>query len=137
MENRTIFLAYLSVWCAYVLAVHIWGHRKRLNVAGVIVSHALPSAVAIVMAYVFLIAGGASVAQFVAGSETGMDLWSLWFHLWPVLLFGSVVSGVITLVWTIVACAKTPQRKWMPITIAAVVMSVFAFFTVAANFPDA
>ena len=137
MENRSIFLAYLVVWCAYVLTVHIWGHRKRLHLAGVIFSHALPTIVSIVMTYVFLIAGGATVAQFVAGSKTGMDLWSLWFHLWPILLFGSAASGIISLVWTIVACVKKPQRKWIPITIAAVMMSLFAFFTVGANFPDA
>ena len=137
MENRTIFIAYLIVWCAYVLVIHIWGRWKRLRLVGVIVSHALPSTVAIVMSYVFLIAGGVTVAQFVAGSKSGMDLWSLWSQLWPVLLFGSAVSGVISLVWTIVMCVKKPQRKWIPITIAAVIMSVFAFFTVGTNFPDA
>ena len=103
MENRTIFIVYLVTWCAYLFTAHIWAHRKKLHLAGVLASHAVPSAVALVMTYVFLIAGGATVAQFVAGSESGMDLWSLWFHLWPVLLFGSAVSGVISLMWMIVA----------------------------------
>ncbi|AQT67832.1 hypothetical protein STSP2_00983 [Anaerohalosphaera lusitana] len=137
MENRTIFLAYLVVWCPYVLAVHFWAHRKRLNLGGVIVSHALPSVVAIVMTYIFLIAGGATVAQFVAGSETGKNLWYLWGFLWPILLFGSATSAFISLVWTIVSCITQSHRKWVFINIAAVMMSVFAFFTVAANFPDA
>lgn len=137
MENRTILIVYLVTWCAYVIAAHLWAQRKRLHLGAIMASHAVPSAVALTMTYVFMIAGGATVAQFVAGSESGMDLWSLWFHLWPVLLLGSAASGVISLVWTIVACVKTSQRKWIPITVAAVVMSVFAFFTVGANFPDA
>jgi hypothetical protein len=137
MENRTIFAAYLVVWCAYIVAAHIWGRRRQLHIAGVIASHAAPTGVAIVMTYVFLIAGGATVAQFVAGSESGMALWSLWFHLWPVLLFATAASGMFSLVWTIMACVKHSQRKWIPITIAAVLMSVFAFLTVGANFPDA
>ncbi len=137
MENKTIFIVYLVTWCAYLVTAHIWARRKKLHLAGVLASHAVPSAVALVMTYVFLIAGGVTVAQIVAGSETGMDLWDLWFYLWPVLLFGSAASGVISLVWTIVACIEKPQRKWIPITIAAVMMSVFAFFTVGVNYPDA
>ena len=137
MENRTIFLAYLVSWFAYLLTAHIWARRKRLHLAGVLASHAAPSAVALVMTYVFLIAGGATVAQFVAGSESGMDLWSLWSDLWPVLLFATAASGFINLVWTIIVCVKKSQRKWIPITAAAVIMSAFAFSTVAANFPDA
>ena len=89
------------------------------------------------MTYVFLIAGGATVAQFVAGSESGMDLWSLWSDLWPVLLFATAASGFINLVWMIIVCVKKSQRRWISITVAAVIMSAFAFFTVAANFPDA
>jgi len=137
MENRTIFIAYLITWCAYVVATHAWVHRKRLSVAGVVVAHTVPAVVALTMTYVFLIAGGTTVAQFVAGSEAGMNMWSLWFHLWPILLIGSAVSAVVSVVWTIVACVKKPLRRWLPITLATVVMSVFAFMTVAANFPDA
>lgn len=66
-----------------------------------------------------------------------MNLWSLWLHLWPILLIVTAASGVISLVWTIVVCVKKSQKIWIPISIAAMVMSVFAFFTVAYNFPDA
>jgi hypothetical protein len=137
MESRTIFLAYLVVWCAYALAAHTWGWQKRLRLAGVIASHAAPSAVAVTMTYIFLLAGGSTVAQFVAGSEAGMDLWSLWFRLWPILLLVSAASGVMSLVWTIIVCVNNSRRRWTPVTIAGVIMSVFAFLTVAANFPDA
>lgn len=137
MENRTIFFAYLAGWCTYLAAAYVWGHRRRLHLGVVFVSHIVPSAVAIIMIYVFLIGGGATVAQFVAGSESGMAMWSLWFHLWPILLMATGASGFVNLVWTIIACVRKTQRKWIPISTAAVLMSAFAFFTVGVNFPDA
>jgi len=137
MENETLFIAFLVTWTVCVSASHIWAWRKGLPVAGVITSHAAPSAVVAVMTYVFLIGGGATVAQFVAGSESGMDLWSLWFHLWPVLLFITGASAFGSFVWTIIACVKKPHRKWIPVAIASLLMSAFAFVTVGANFPDA
>lgn len=137
MENRTILFAYLACWCVYLIAGYVWGHCRRLHLGAVTVSHLVPSAVAIIMIYVFLIGRGATVAQFVAGSESGMNMWSLWFGLWPILLIATAASGFINLVLTIVACVKKSQRKWIPATFAALLMSVFAFFTVGANFPDA
>jgi hypothetical protein len=100
-------------------------------------AHSVPTVVTLTMTYVFLIAGGTTVAQFAAGSEAGMDMWSLWFFLWPILFFGSAVSAVVAVIWTIVACVKKSLRRWLPITMAAVAMSLFAFLTVATNFPDA
>jgi len=137
MENRTIFIAYLITWCAYVIATHAWAYRKRLLTTGVVAAHTVPTVTALTMTYVFLIAGGATTAQLVAVSEAGMGIWSLWFHLWPILLIGSAVSAVVSVIWTIVACVKKPLRSWLPISLATVVMSTFAFLMVVANFPDA
>lgn len=89
------------------------------------------------MTYVFVIGGGATVAQYVAGAESGMNLWSLWFNLWPFLLFATALSAFCSLVWMITACVKQAQRKWIPVSIAAVLLSVIALVTVGANFPDA
>jgi hypothetical protein len=137
MENRILFFAYLTTCAGYLLVVHIWAGKKRLPLAGVLVSHAVPSVVAFVMTYVFLIAGGATVAQFVAGSESGMHLWSLWFRLWPILLFATAASAIINFMWAIIACLKKSQRRWIPVSLAAVVMAVFALVAVGVNFPDA
>ena len=136
MENRTLFYSFLLAWLGYMLVAHVWAHRTRVPFLAVTASHAASSAVALVMTYVFVIARGATVAQLVAGSESGMDLWRLWFHVWPFLLFFSGLSAFSGLVWTI-ACLKKPKRKLLPVAIGSVVMSVFAFFTVGANFPDA
>jgi len=137
MENRTIFIAYLITWCAYLVVTHAWAHRKRLPAARVVAAHTVPTVVTLTMTYVFLIAGGATTAQFVAASEAGMNMWFLWCLLWPILLLGSAVSAVVGVIWTIVACVKKPLRRWLPIAVAATVMSVFACLTVGANFPDA
>jgi len=137
MENKSLFLTFLFTWVVFLLITHIWSHRKGLPLAVATLSHIISSIVAIVMTYVFLIAGGATVAQFVSGSDSGMELWRLWFHLWPILLFSAAASAIIGLIWTIIACIKKTQRRFVPTAIGTTAMSTFAFFTVALNFPDA
>jgi len=137
MENRTIFLVYLTTWCGYLIAVHGLAYRRRLGLGVVSASHFAPTTVALAMGYIFLIRRGVTVAQFAAGSEPGMDLWSLWVHLWPLLLLLTAASALAQLIWTIAACFQKAQRKWIPLAIAGFLMSVFAFLTVGANFPDA
>lgn len=137
MENEALLILYLMTWCAYVPGAHVWAHRKRLHHVAIIASYAVPSVVAITMTYVFLIKGGATVAQFAAGSRTSMDLWSLWVDLWPVLLLATAASGAVSVVWMILASANHSLRKWMPVSVAAVLLSAFAFLTVFANFPTA
>jgi hypothetical protein len=137
MENRTLVYTFLVTWAGYFLVAHVWAWRKRIPIGTVIASHAVSSAVAGVMTYVFVIAGGATVAQFVSESESGMDLWRLWVHLWPVLLLSAALSAAVGLVWTIIACVKSSQRRLLPLAIGSFGLSVIAFFTVGANFPDA
>ena len=94
MENRNLLIAFLVVWAAYLFVVHIWAWRKQLPVARIIASHVVPSAVAISMTYIFIISGGSTIAQFVAGSESGMNLWRLWLYLWPVFSIATATSVV-------------------------------------------
>jgi hypothetical protein len=61
MENRALLIAFLVVWLPYLYALHTWA-RGKLPVTRVIASHAVPSAVAISMTYIFLISGGSSIA---------------------------------------------------------------------------
>jgi len=137
MENSTIFFAYLATWLGYLIAAFVFARRKKLHWGIVSMSHVAPSAVAALMIYVFLIKGGATVAQFVAGSESGMDMWFLWCDMWPCLLLLTAASALVHLVWAIIACVKKTQRKWIPIAVATLLMSVFAYYTVLTNFPDA
>lgn len=137
MENRTIFLIYLASWVLYLITLYVFGRRKRLRMSIVAVSQFAATAVAILMICIFLVGGGATVAQFAAGSESRMNMWSLWVDLWPVLLILTGSSALTHLAWTLIACVIKSKRKWAPVAIAGLLMSVFAFFTVVANFPTA
>ena len=122
MQNGIIFFAYLTCWVVYLIAAYVWGHRKQFSLSLVSVSHFVPSAVAVSMIYVFLICRGTT-------------MWSSWFILSIILALATVVSAFINLVLTIVWSVKKSRRTWVPVTFVALLMSVFAFMTVADNFP--
>jgi hypothetical protein len=130
MENRTLFIAYLVVWLPYVVGLHAYAYWRRLGQGVVTLSHAAPSIVAIMMAYIFLLGHGATVRQFVAGSEHGMDLWSLWVGLWPLLLLATFGAGVAQAVWMIVVSMKHGSRTWIPVALTGTAMCAFSFLTV-------
>lgn len=137
MENRTLFIAYLLVWLPYVVGLHAYAHWQRLAHGSVTLSHAAPSLVAITMAYIFLLGHGATVRQFVAGSEGGMELWWLWVGLWPLLLLATFGAGIAQTVCLIVVSVKRGLRTWIPVTLTGTAMCAFSFLTVMSNFPDA
>lgn len=137
MENEALFLAYLLTWPPYVLGIHAYARWKRISHAAAALSHAAPSLVAISMAYIFLIGHGATVRQFVASSDRGMGLWSLWVMLWPLLLHATFGAGALQAVLTLVAVFKRGWRKWILFSSSGTAMAAFAFMTVAQNFPDA
>ena len=137
MENSTILFAYLLTWCGYLAAVYALCRGRHLHCGIVSVSHLVPSAIAILMIGIFLVGPGATVAQFAAGSGSAMKMWRLWLHLWPLLLFAAGASALVHLVWTGIACLLANYRKWVPVSSSGLLMSVFGFFTVITNFPDA
>ena len=137
MENRSLFVVYLVVWLLYVVGIHGYAWWKSLGQAVVGLSHAAPSVVAISMTCIFLIGHGATVAQFVAHSERGMELWSLWVSLWPLLLLATFAAGIAQAIWIIAASVKREWRGWIPVALSGTAMSLFSFVTVASNFPDA
>ncbi len=69
-----MFLAYLVVWLPYLVGLHAYAWWRHLRQGVVALSHAAPSVVAILMTYIFLIGHGATVRQFTAGSERGMEV---------------------------------------------------------------
>ena len=137
MENRSLFITYLVTWLLYVAGIHGYALWRRISHVAVALSHAAPSLVAISMTYIFLIGHGATVRQYVAYSARGMDLWSLWVTLWPVLLLATFGVGVAQAVWTIVVSVNRDRRIWIPVAVLGTGMCVFSFVTVMANFPDA
>jgi len=137
MENRTIFLAYLVVWGVYVVALYAYSVIRKKSLFVTTISHIVPTAVALEMAYIFLICRGSTIRQLVAGSERGIDLWSLWVNSWGWILLGTLIWALAHLVWLIVAGIRAKARTWAPVAAAGLAMATFAFFTAALNFPDA
>ena len=137
MENRPVFLAYLVVWGAYVIALYAYSIVRRKSLILTTISHVVPTAVALEMAYIFLIRGGGTVRQLSAGSGTGMDMWSLWVTSWLWILKATLAWAVVHLVWLAVAAIRAKTRAWVPVAAAGLIMAAFAFYTAAANFPDA
>lgn len=97
----------------------------------------VPVTVAATMTYLFLIVGGATTVQFNTGSPSRMNVWSTWVDLWPVFLFMTAVSGLGSLIWLIVCAFKKTMRPSIPASMASILLSVLAFFTVATYFPTA
>ncbi|MEM6391822.1 MAG: hypothetical protein AAF797_03530 [Planctomycetota bacterium] len=137
MQNVPILIVYLAGWLLYMLGIYLYTHLRRVSLIITTLSHAVPTATALSMTYIFLIGGGSNVAQFAAGSDRRMDLWSLWFDLVTPLLLAGLASGLLHFVWTVAAAARAELRRHLPIAIAGLVMSVFSLFVVASHLPDA
>ncbi len=84
---------------------------------------------------VFVFGGSSNVAQL--AGESGFDLWSLWFHAWPFLLFSNPASAVIAAI----AVAPPPYHPryvaaWA-LPVAALIAAVAAAYLTVVYFPDA
>lgn len=66
--------------------------RQRAALFFSAAASALPLVTLILFFRVFLIGGSSNIAQH--AGESGLDLWSLWFHAWPLLFFGNPSSFV-------------------------------------------
>lgn len=137
MQDRSIFLAFLTCWGLYLVAVYGYSLFRQASLIAATASHIVPTATAMMMIRIFIVGHGSTIAQFVAGSDKGRELWSLWFHLWPWLLLISFLSAMVLLTCTAVVICRSELRKYIPVTVGGALMSGFCFFTVAANFPDA
>jgi hypothetical protein len=138
MENKNILVVYLIAWLVYLLGINAYSLCRHMNMMVTTISHFVPL-VATTMSYIFLVLQGNTVAQFAFSSSNrqNMDLWSLWFRLWPLLLLLSFIAGIVHCAWIIRICFKTSFHRWLPVSITSVLMCLFAFFTVLLNFPDA
>jgi hypothetical protein len=90
------------VFCGVaLLQTPVSGGQKRIRalvVSGI--ASLLPLITLMLFLRVFVIGGSSNVAQ-IAG-ESGMDLWSLWFGVWPLLFVGNpaaFLAAVVALFW--------------------------------------
>src|SRR5262249_1354027 len=103
--------------------------RKRLGslvVSGV--ASVLPVVTLVLFLRVFVIGGSSNVAQL--AGESGFDLWSLWFHAWPLLFVGNPLAFLVTVVAALLP--PYPPGRWQSFAsrICAVVAAGFAWYTV-------
>ena len=100
-----------------------------------VVASVLPLVTLLLFLRVFVIGGSSNVAQL--AGESGLDLWSLWFHAWPLLFFGNPVAFMVALVAALLP--PYPPRRWQSFAsrACAVVAASFAWYTVVTFFPDA
>jgi hypothetical protein len=137
MENRSIFIAFLVAWALYVPTIHVASARMRIRLSVSTLSHLVPTIIALGMICIFLIGHGATVRQFVAGSERGVDLWMIWVRLWPLFLLAAFISAILHVMATFAVATTPAARRYLVVTIAGFLMAVFAFAAVYENFPDA
>jgi hypothetical protein len=111
------------------------GHKRlgSLIVSGV--ASAPPFVTLVLFLRVFVFGGSSNVAQL--AGESGLDLWRLWFHAWPLLFFGNPLAFLVALAVAILP--PYPPGRWQSFAsrVCAVVAAGFAWYMVVTFFPDA
>lgn len=111
------------------------GQRRigALSLSGV--ASVVPLVTLLLFLGVFVIGGSSNVAQF--AGESGLGLWSLWFHAWPLLFFGNPPAFLATV--TAVLLPPYPPNHWESFAsrVCAVVAAGFAWYAAVTFFPDA
>jgi hypothetical protein len=111
------------------------GHKRLGTLVASGVASVLPLITLLLFLRVFVIGGSSNVAQL--AGESGLDLWSLWFHMWPLLFFGNPLAFWVTAGAALLP--PYPPGHWPSFAsrVCAVVVAGFAWYTVVKFFPDA
>lgn len=143
---RPSAVAFLACWfaCLTGQGVLTWSAikesmtRTELRLTALILSalgSLVPASTFLLFLLVFVIGGSSNVAQL--AGEPDMGLWRLWFNAWPMLLFGTALSGLVSLA-TALSPPYPPQHvksfvsRWCGVASAA-----FSWYVVTTFFPDA
>jgi hypothetical protein len=95
----------------------------------------VPAITLMLFVCIFVIGGSSNVAQL--AGESGMDLWSLWFDVWPFLFFTNPLILVVTVVAVVFPPYPLQRTTSVIARLTAVLLAVFACHTVVTYFPDA
>ncbi len=95
----------------------------------------LPFFTLLLFLFVFVIGGSSNVAQ--RAGQSGMDLWGLWFDLWPLLYFGNPPAFFVVCLAALLP--PYPPNRWHSFAsrVCAIFAAGFAWFIVVMCFPDA
>lgn len=138
--DKTLLFPLLVLWLLSVAAVHGYAHRQRLPHPFVVLSHLVPSLVALVMIRVFIVGHGALVAQFAAGSEHREELWSFWLSIWPlalVALAASALANLVAFITGIVVQCHQREARWLPVPAIGLIISLLWLAITFSHFPTA
>jgi hypothetical protein len=111
------------------------GQRRLGGLALSAAASVLPLLTLVLFLMVFVIGGSSNVAQH--AGESGMGLWRLWFHAWPLLFFSNPLAFLLAVVAVLVP--PYPPSHWTSFAsrVCAVVAAGCAWYAVVAFFPDA
>ena len=138
---------FLELWIAFhvlhaALAAHAFICRphaaepKRLGVlTASVLATFVPLVTLVLFVHVFVIGHSSNVAQ-IAG-ESGYELWQLWFHSWPLLLFGNGIAWLAAVIATVLPPYPPRYLTSLGTRFLTVLLVTFAWYTVTTYFPDA
>lgn len=133
---RQLVWAFLCTAPLYALAAHLYAWRLRLRQHLVLAGHASPTLAAVCIAWIFLVRGGQTVAQYATTPEAHAT-WHAWVWAWPALLLLLGASGAVHAMATLFVAAERSSRRWLPLTLgggALCALGLCATFVLA---PDA
>ncbi len=137
MENKEALIIFLILWSSITICGITYVLVKKLKLYPMVISLSLPSFVAFVMFYLFIIRQTSTVVQFAGDNDEAFQLWSLWYDLWRPLLFFSAISALSHIVWLITTIIMKKFKTWFLIILFGLIMSIATFYVVVLNFPDA
>ncbi|MBC8202199.1 MAG: hypothetical protein H8E91_00050 [Planctomycetes bacterium] len=136
MSRHSFLLLFLACWGVCLVGIHYFGYRKKLDQVVLVLSHLVPSVVAIVMVYFFVVKKLPTVAQF-AGTDEAFQLQIAWGNFLVQFIYFIAANTFILFVCGIVVGIKPPMRKWLAPIITSIFLSVFALFAAVSHFPTA
>ena len=137
MENKEALIIFLILWLSITICGITYVLAKKLKLYPMVISLSLPSFVAFVMFYLFIIKHTPTIVQFAGDNDEAFQLWSLWYDLWRPLLFFSAISALSHIIWLITTIIMKNFKTWFLIILFGLIMSIATFYVVILNFPDA
>lgn len=111
----------------------VWGPRMQCAVVLTAMAAAVPW-LGFALVGVMILGGGSPVAQMSLGN---MDLWSLWFNTWPLLMLGSVGGPLILTASFCLTWRPYGEPLFFWARVVGLVLSLYTLWALLPLAPDA